>query len=468
YYFTLVSCLIFWAYLFPLARRLNREYWVNAINTFRIEMQAAELADRAREIAQAKELAEKASAEKSEFLATVSHELRTPLSGMLGAGELVLQMPLGDAQRDYIDLIRRSGVALLRLIEDLLVASRLDRGNLALRRLPFAPLHLANEVMSLFEASARAAGLGLSLEVDGDIPECVIGDAGRIKQVLMNLVSNAIHYTEQGEVRVHLTWHRGKGEPALCFAVIDTGPGIASEVQEQLFYRYSAPHLATQPMASGTGLGLAISRDLARAMGGEISLESKVGQGTTFSFCVPAPPMDAAPAAGLDDASSPAASPDRATAPDEPRVTQALGNSPGAFGLAPLDFSPLVLLADDDPVLRKVFGLLATKMGCRVISVEDGAAALERCGRGRVDLILLDVQMPLLGGVQVAERLRKTELQRTTPIIGISANVTEHVRLEATRAGMNDVLQKPIYGEVLRDIIRAHCGGSVRAVASVT
>lgn len=430
--FYAVAAVVFCAAFLPMLPRLHHEYWTSAVNARRIQLQAEELE-------RAKEIAERASAAKSDFLATVSHEIRTPLSGILGAGALLLRLPLGVEQRDHASTVQRSAQDLLRLIDELLEAARLDKGRVAFHRQSFAPAQLVLDATSLFEASAKEAGLSLLARIDPTVPSTWIGDAGRIKQVLTNLVSNAVKFTATGSVIVDVT-PIGEGA-ALRFSVTDTGCGVSASQRARLFHRFQQADETIYSRYGGSGLGLAISQELVRAMGGELCLESEEAEGSRFWFDLPE-----LPGASVDEASAPASS----GVDVEMRVTPTaplLGPSPldsSDQTHPPHEYAPFVLLADDDPVLRKVLGLMLRRAGCRVVEADDGDKAVTLAKAQAFELIFLDCQMPELGGVDATKTIRAEGMNRTTPIVGMSANNSSLLREQCLEGGMRELLYKPI------------------------
>ncbi|MGA1355027.1 MAG: sensor histidine kinase, partial [Candidatus Limnocylindrus sp.] len=276
--FYAAAAVVFCGAFLPLLPRLHHEYWISAVNARRIELQA-------RELERAKVVAERASEAKSDFLATVSHEIRTPLSGILGAGALLLRMPLGEEQRDHAATMQRSAHDLLRLIDELLEAARLDKGRVEFQRHPFAPAQLVLETTGLFEASARQAGLLLHARIDPETPSIWSGDAGRIKQVLTNLVSNAVKFTAAGSIVVEVTFVAATER--VRFSVTDTGRGVSASQRARLFHRFQQADDTIFSRYGGSGLGLAISEERVRAMGGELRLESEEGAGSCFWFDLP-------------------------------------------------------------------------------------------------------------------------------------------------------------------------------------
>ncbi|PTL58854.1 CHASE domain-containing protein [Paraconexibacter algicola] len=376
---------------------------------------ADRLAAQAEDLRRARADAEAATDAKAAFLATMSHEIRTPMNAVVGMSALLAESLDDGHQRGQAEVIRSSGDHLLRVIDDILDVSKLEAGKLALEQQAFSPGGCAAGVVALLDADARSADVALALDVAPDVPGHVMGDPGRLRQVLLNLVANAVRFTPAGG-RVDVVVGRA-GDPAdarLAFAVRDTGPGIEAAVHERLFDAFEQADASTARTHGGTGLGLTISQELVGLMGGRIEIDSAPGSGATFRFTIP-----------LRVVASPAAA--RATA------------TPGAA--APLR----VLVAEDGAVNQLVARTLLERLGHEVEIVGDGAAALDAVQRDSFDAVLLDLRMPVLDGFATARELRARSAPGDGPwLVAMTADVLPAHRERARTAGMDDFLPKPV------------------------
>ena len=373
--------------------------------------------------------AQAASRAKSSFLANMSHELRTPLSAILGYTRLLARDDHRSAEeRTQLHHILEAGEHLLELINDVLSLSKIEAGRLELKPSVFPPKALFSTLEGLFSLSMQAKGLSFRISAAG-FPERAEGDEAKLRQVLVNLLGNALKFTERGSVLLEARWQRGR----CWFTVSDTGPGIAEEDQARIFQAFSQTERGAS--AGGTGLGLHLSQALVRLMGGEIQLASRPGEGSRFTFELPLPKAEGRPAEGAETG----------------LVT----------GLVETHRSPLVLVVDDRLENRDILQRLLQRVGLRVRVAEDGSRALARWATDRPDLVLMDLRMPGMDGFAATGAIRGQEAQRAlprTPVIAISASVYD-VSLEELKAhGFDDFLVKPIEEDRLFASLETHLG----------
>ena len=388
---------------------------------------------------QQRHFAEQASAAKTTFLATMGHEIRTPMTGVLGMAELLLSTPLDAKQRGYAEAIESSGQVMLRLINDSLDLARIEAGKLELENATFDLHVLVADIAALAQPLAANKGLAFACAVAADAPHWVDGDAVRIRQVFVNLVSNAIKFTDKG--RIDLALAQG-ADGTTCFSVRDTGPGIAEATRTRLFQRFEQAEGAQR--FGGSGLGLAICRELVARMGGEIALASEPGVGSTFTVTLPLPAR-AQPAA-VEPPTFPS---------ENGKVENAASHRPTArSSLANLQ----VLIVEDDATVAAVIGGQLEAFGCRVRHVIHGLAALSEAAVERFDIALIDLDLPGLDGLALARTLRTREAaerRARMPLIGISARSVGDEEALCLGAGMDAFLRKPIIGAKLVECLSA-------------
>jgi signal transduction histidine kinase/CheY-like chemotaxis protein len=370
-------------------------------------------------------LAEEATRAKSTFLAVMSHEIRTPLNGILGMAQALSFDTLTPAQHDQVDVIQQSGAALLAILNDVLDLSKIEAGKLELESIEFDIEELAGGAQSAFAALARRKGLTLDLAFEPDATGVYLGDPTRLRQIVYNLISNAVKFTDSGRVRIGVS----RTDDALRIAVADTGVGIAPYQMERLFQKFVQADASTTRRFGGTGLGLSISFELAQMMGGQIIPASVPGEGSTFSLALPLQ--------RVRDADGKTARAARVPATPTPVLADADGDGP-----------PIrVLAAEDNPMNQLVLRTLLAQIGVEPTLVDDGAQAVEAWQSGAWDAILMDVQMPVMDGPTATVEIRRREAatgRPRTPIIALTANVMAHQISDYAACGMDGHVAKPI------------------------
>ncbi len=394
---------VYLAYTMTYSRRLHRTYIDSLRRNFALD--------------EARRAAEDASRAKSEFLANISHELRTPMNGIMGMTHLARNTPAGLEQQEYLAAVESSSQHLLRLLNDLLDFAKIEAGKVNIERYPFSPAAVLEETMRAFRELALQKMLRLSGEIDCSVPAMVYGDGGRVRQILNNLTGNAVKFTGSGFVRVRLAVEsRKESEVRLLFEVSDSGPGIAEDKQKLVFAPFEQSDRSMTRKFGGTGLGLSISENLARLMDGHITLESRLGEGSIFR-CV---------------LSFSVAEQDR---PEQP-----------AAEAAPLETPRRVLLAEDNLINQRLVTRLLEKRGHQVEIAANGREALHAVEKRGFDVVLMDVQMPEMDGLEVTTRIRRSpdEEVRGIRIVALTAHASAESRQEFLEAGMDDFLPKPI------------------------
>jgi signal transduction histidine kinase/ActR/RegA family two-component response regulator len=405
----------------------------------------ARLADAKQQAEIQAQRAEAASRAKGDFLAMMSHEIRTPMNGVLGFANLLLETPLNPEQREFAQSVQHSGDALLAIINDVLDYSKIEAGRMTVEQIDFDLHSVCGEVRAILQAAAAKRGLIMSLAYDAALPRFIKGDPVRLRQVLLNLASNAVKFTERGTVRIEVSRLDGA---QVKISVADSGVGIAAEQLDRLFRRFTQADSSTTRRYGGTGLGLAISKTLVELMGGTIGAQSHQGTGSTFWITLP---LIAAAQTQTDTlaAESPTAVPTLVAVVAEP------AGPPPALGKAPLG-AGRVLLVEDNFVNERVAVYMLTKLGHQVDVAKHGREAIDMLAKAGYDLVLMDCQMPEMDGFEATRVIRDRSsavLDHEIPVIAMTANAFPEDRARALACGMNDFLAKPVDRSVLASML---------------
>jgi len=384
------------------------------------------------ELVEARRVAEAASVAKTDFLATMSHEIRTPMNGVLSMASILAKADIPEENKRQAEVIRKSGETMMVILNDVLDLSKIEAGKLELEERPFSPREVVEDVAMLWQDTIKQKGIAFSLEIDDPIPPTVIGDETRLRQVLTNLVSNALKFTQEGNITIALQNLGTDQEPTLKFSVSDTGIGISKAQQLRLFEAFNQANSSIARRFGGTGLGLAISDKIVRLMGGQFEITSKPSHGSTFSFTVelrsaePVAPASPTPSTSNTD--------------DDRHVVQ---------------HERTILIAEDNEINQSVLKAFLSRLPMALTFVDNGAKAVELAQAQAFDVILMDVQMPILDGVGATKKIRASDGPcRHTPIIALTANAMPGDEQRYLDLGMTGYVSKPIDPAALYEAIK--------------
>lgn len=392
----------------------------------------SEIAQQTAELREANARLEEISRLKSDFLANMSHELRTPMNAIIGFSELLAETPLGEEQLDYTRTIAQAATSLLVLINDILDLAKIEAGKLELEHLPFDLAEVLDNVVAMFKIPAREKGVVVACTIDSRIPKRIMGDSKRLRQILINLAGNAMKFTEQGGIDLRVDYEcEAAGQIVSRFSVHDSGIGIPPDRVEAIFEKFTQADGSTTRKYGGTGLGLAICLQLVELMGGHLAVESEMGKGSTFYFVIP---LEEAPAEIISLQEHKEAGRERAAGGGR------------------------ILLVEDNAVNQRLASILISREGYEVEVASDGAEALEHLRHQAFDLVLMDVQMPNMDGMEATRRIRAAEadpalrqgyvglraLTQPLSIVGLTAHARKEDEIACYEAGMTGFLTKPI------------------------
>ncbi|MEX0771178.1 MAG: response regulator [Balneolaceae bacterium] len=408
-----------------------------------------------------KEEAERAAEAKGTFLANMSHEIRTPMNGILAMNELLLETELTEEQEEYCDLAQQSAQALLRIINDILDFSKIEAGKMDLEEIPFNLKDLVSGVSKMASASARDKDLNVRFDIDDAIPDQVIGDPTRIQQILLNYGNNAVKFTDKGSIEFNIELlDEDKNNLHLKFSVTDTGTGISEEKLATLFTPFSQADSSTTRKYGGTGLGLAICRQLADLMNGEVGADSEEGKGSTFWFDVTLSKKLKNKSSGNTKEKSPVS---------ETVQKQTRSDTDHAHETQHSDPPVKILVAEDTKINRIVLDRLLHKENFELNFVNNGKEAVEAVKNNQFEIVLMDLQMPVMDGIEAAKAIRKMEMQKKNknrlPIIALTGSAVNQETTACFDAGMDDYLTKPIPKKKLLETLNKW---KERAVSSET
>ncbi len=415
----------------------------------------SEIAQQTRELRQTNTRLEDASRLKSEFLANMSHELRTPMNAIIGFGGLLIETKLTDEQQEFTETIRKAAASLLVLINDILDLAKIEAGKLDIDEEPFCLNGLGKSVEAMFRSQALEKGNKLNYILDTSLPHSIIADENRLRQIMVNLVGNALKFTQDGEVTISVDLIKRAGEKlSIKFGVSDTGIGIPPERQKAIFEKFTQADGSTTRQFGGTGLGLSITNQLVGLMGGSVEIESEVGKGSTFSFVLDLTEVERAQEEKSVDQTGVYAE----------KVAVSVKEAPEEISGESVVFR--VLVVEDNMVNQRLAALLLKKAGCKVDLAGDGIQALEKLQGNLYDLILMDVQMPNMDGHTATREIRKLESsdekekyqalagrEKGIPIVGLTAHARKEDEQQCYDVGMDKFLTKPIVRDKLISLI---------------